>query len=105
MEASTSPPENLMIFLIVVTPQPYPPLIVVGAAHAMGKIQKSTSNGGDRQRNGDATATAMDGARAMRWQRNGDNDATATMGGSSLAGAWRRRWWLQDRTTTVTAEA
>ena len=34
--------------------------------------------GGDGWRDGNATATAMDGATAMRWQRDGDYDATAT---------------------------
>ena len=43
-----------------------------------GKIQQSTSDGGDGRRDGDATATAMDGATAMRRRRDGDNDATAT---------------------------
>ena len=54
-------------------------------------------------RDGDATATAMDGATAMHPQRNGDNDVTATMGavvaalqndnsgGGSLAAEQRRQ--------------
>ena len=41
----------------------------------------------------------------MRWQCDGNNNAMATMGSGSLAAAWRRRWWLRDRTTAVTAEA
>jgi hypothetical protein len=70
-----------------------------------GKIQQSTSNGGDERRDADMTATAMDGATTMHWQRNGDNDRTATTGGGSLAAARQRQWWLCNRTTAVTVEA
>ena len=48
-----------------------------------GKIQQATSDGDDGRCDGDATAMAMDGAMAMRRQRNGGYDATAT-------GRWRR---------------
>jgi len=41
-------------------------------AAASAKIQQSTSNGGDGRRDGDAKATAMDGAKAMRRQCDGD---------------------------------
>jgi hypothetical protein len=44
----------------------------------MGKIHQSTSNGGDGRCDGDATATAMDGATAMHRQHDGDYDAMAT---------------------------
>ena len=70
-----------------------------------GKIQQSTSNGGDGWRDGNATATAMDGATAMRRQHDGDNNVTATTGGGSAAAARQRRWWLRNRTTAVTTEA
>ena len=39
--------------------------------------------GGNGRRDGNVTATAMDGATAMRWQRDGDCNAMAT--------GWRRR--------------
>ena len=52
-------------------------------AAASAKIQQSTSNGGDGRRDGNAKATAMDGATAVRWQCDGDYDATVT-------GRWRR---------------
>ena len=59
-------------------------------------------------RNGDAMATAMDGATAMRWRRNGNNDAMATTAGGSLAAARRqrrRRCWQRYRMMAVAAEA
>ncbi len=43
-----------------------------------GKIQQSTSDGGDGRCNGNATATAMDGATAMHRRRDGNYNATAT---------------------------
>ena len=66
----------------------------------------STSDSGDGRRDGDATATEMDSATAMRLQRDGDNDATATTGGGSRlrqhgsggsggggGSATARQWW------------
>jgi hypothetical protein len=53
-------------------------------------------------------ATAMDGATAMRWRRNGNNDAMATTAGGSLAAARRqrrRRCWQRYRMMAVAAEA
>jgi hypothetical protein len=70
-----------------------------------GKIHQSTSNGGNERRDGNTLAMAMDGATTMRWRCNGDNNETAMTGGSSLVVAQRRRWWLRNRMTAVTAEA
>jgi hypothetical protein len=48
------------------------------ATSRRGCRQQSTSDGGDGRRDGDGTATAMDGVTAMRRQRDGDYDATFT---------------------------
>jgi hypothetical protein len=87
------------------------------------KIQQSTSDGGDGRRDGDATATEMNGTTAKRLRRDADNDATVRTGGGSMATArrrqrrrrrrrrrrcmlgggslavarWRRRWWWRHR--------
>jgi hypothetical protein len=55
------------------------------------KKQQSTSNGGDGRRDGNVTATEMNGTTAKRLQRDGDNDATVTTGSGSMATAQRRQ--------------
>ncbi len=74
---SWPPPENLTIFLIVIRDRSHP-LSSWEQRAPWGKIQQSTSNGGNGRRDGDVTATAMDGATAMRRRRDGDYDVTVT---------------------------
>ena len=63
--------------------------------------KRQQRTGGNGRRNGNATASAMDGATAMHRQRDGDNNAMALTGG----GAKEQRQWRRYRTTAVAAEA
>ena len=74
----------------------------------LGKIQQSTSNGGDGRCDSNVTAMSMDAATVTQRQRDSNNDATTMMGHGSLAAAQWQRWqqlWQRNRMTAVAAEA